>query len=221
MSPRDPNREIRYLVESSRIKCTQTFEPESATLVFYLCSLGPTDISIGLKRVALENVTFCCIDREHSMIATTLLVQSLMRQSNSAVDRIVAARGLSQLSAQSISNCNREQKHWIIDNLAFLVTPLLHSLSNDPDRYVKSHVFETLVNFLCSVSLSCNLSQRSEHHQVERSWALVFKSLPREAKVHLSMCSFEQLKCATEAHELCRQLSCRRKCPISTPDDPF
>ena len=221
MSPRDPNREIRYLVESSRIKCTQTFEPESATLVFYLCSLGPTGISIGLKRVALENVTFCCIDREHSMIATTLLVQSLMRLSNSTVDRIVAARGLSQLSAQSISNCNREQKHWIIDNLAFLVTPLLHSLSNDPDRYVKSHVFETLVNFLCSVSLSCNLSQRSEHHQVERSWALVFKSLPREAKVHLSMCSFEQLKCATEAHELCRQLSCRRKCPISTPDDPF
>jgi len=220
LSPQSADREIAFLIASAMRTIPRRHVPAAIGSIFKLAVHGLSQGSgIAAHRVALEALASCCVDERYTKVVTCHFACTLAGKGGHSGERIVAAHSLSRISAQSITlDGDHERSCWLQDSISSIVPVLVQSLRCDPNRYVKAHVFETLCSFSASVSLGRNTSKRSD--ALESSWKSAVDCLSETSSYQINAV-LSECRSVVDAHDFCRSVSLRRRCPVTTPEDPF
>mgnify|MGYP002632862237 CR=1 FL=1 len=201
-----------------------------------MCLLGMPRASISVQLVCLEALGMHGIDPPHMRTAVAALASSLSSATSDGGARAVAARALSQLSAQVLQRAEIAVAGIVsadageadpaggeadparlcvardaVDDLSRPVGTLVAALS-DSDRYVRAHAFEAICSLVISDDLlggrciatvgMAALGDATSPDLVQEALALA-RARPRDAQ------------------RAVRWLSCRRRCPLTSPESPF
>ena len=238
-------REYHYLLQKILMNHRKTMV-NSAPFILQLAQANQ-QANISLNRCALESLGYLvsCFDKEsenESLLLISNIMDILIRcidttTPDSNIDGGVRDSGVRVLACKSLAMIatHSYQSETITQIIQTHLQIIFHALKKDKDRYVQFHATEIVINFLACIVLN-GVSSDADSNASAGSESAELSSLILDIVDALSLCTkknyvhqfIEELEQGQKQQKQdlfvqskIRWLCCKRRCPLTTPDDPW